>query len=58
MTCLVCGGEAGSEVESFGGGRRFFCEPCGGYYQASGTLNAMLRGKLFEVESTRLWSND
>ncbi len=53
MTCLVCGSEAGREVESFGGGRRFFCEPCGGYYQISDTLDAILRGRSFDVEPTR-----
>lgn len=52
MVCIVCR-ENGREIESMGGGRRFHCEDCGGYYRMSSSLDAMLGDRKFDVERTR-----
>lgn len=53
MGCVVCLSEDGHEVRSFGGGRRFACVGCGGYFQVSSTLDALMGNKVFHVDETR-----
>lgn len=52
MLCIVCQ-SGGGEIDSMGGGRRFHCDGCGGYYRISDTLDAILGDKVFDIERTR-----
>lgn len=39
---------------SFGGGLRFHCAPCGGYFRISSTLDAITGNKVYDVARARL----
>jgi len=52
MVCIVCR-KSGREIESMGGGRRFHCDECGGYYRVSSSLDALIRGRDFDTDRTR-----
>ncbi|RON12019.1 hypothetical protein [Pseudomonas frederiksbergensis] len=53
MNCPLCGNTNALEDLSFGGGLRIYCEPCGGFYRISTTLNALADGKTYDTERTR-----
>ena len=39
---------------SFGGGLRFHCVPCGGYFRISSTLDTISGDKVYDVARARL----
>jgi hypothetical protein len=49
MSCPLCGNIAAREDLSFGGGRRFFCEPCGGFFRISSSLDAIAEGNTYDA---------
>ncbi|VVO27143.1 hypothetical protein [Pseudomonas fluorescens] len=53
MSCPVCGNHGAREDLSFGGGMRFYCEPCGGFFRVSSTLINVAEGKTFDSERAR-----
>lgn len=53
MSCRICGNENAVEHASLGGGLRFHCQPCGGFFGISFTLETLAQGKLFDVERSR-----
>lgn len=53
MACPICRNVDAVEDLSFGGGKRFHCLLCGGFFRISTTLNALSEGKLFDVDRTR-----
>lgn len=54
MVCPICRNIDAVEDLSFGGGLRFCCAPCGGYFRISSTLDAISQGKSYDVARTRL----
>lgn len=52
MTCPICLAEA-TQDRSFGGGMRYYCPPCGGFYRISTSLDALAEGRNFNVEVAR-----
>lgn len=52
MVCQICGEEAVRD-RSFGGGKRFNCAPCGGFYRISTSLDALANGRQFNVQVAR-----
>jgi len=53
MACRICGNEEAVEHQSFGGGLRFNCQPCGGFFGISYTLETLAEGKAFDVDRSR-----
>ncbi|WP_130905347.1 hypothetical protein [Pseudomonas sp. Sample_22] len=53
MACPICGNEAAVEHQTFGGGLRFHCQPCGGFFRISSTLETYLEGKVFDIDRSR-----
>lgn len=53
MPCRICGNEEAVEHPSLGGGLRFHCQPCGGFFGISFTLESLAEGKVFDVDRTR-----
>jgi len=53
MSCRICGNEDAVEHASLGGGLRFHCQPCGGFFGISFTLESLAEGRLFDVERAR-----
>jgi hypothetical protein len=53
MNCPLCGNTNALEDLSFGGGVRIHCEPCGGFYRISSTLNTLAEGKTYDTERAR-----
>jgi len=53
MACPICGNAEAIEHLTFGGGLRFECAPCGGYFRISSTLETLAEGKTFDVAQSR-----
>jgi hypothetical protein len=53
MACPICKNIDAVEDLSFGGGKRFHCVPCGGFFRISSTLDALSEGKLYDVDRAR-----
>ena len=53
MACPICGNADAVEHLTFGGGLRFSCAPCGGFFRISSTLETLATGKSFDVGRTR-----
>ncbi|WP_223513497.1 hypothetical protein [Pseudomonas sp. GL-R-26] len=53
MACTICGNEEAAEDKSFGGGLRFHCLPCGGFFRISSTLDTLAEGKIFNIDRSR-----
>jgi hypothetical protein len=53
MACPICQNVEAIEDLSFGGGKRFYCLLCGGFFKISSTLNTLAEGKSYDVERTR-----
>jgi hypothetical protein len=53
MACPICRNKDAVEDLSFGGGKRFHCVPCGGFFRISTILDALSEGKLFDVDRAR-----
>ena len=53
MACPICRNIEAVEDLSFGGGRRFYCVPCGGFFRISSTLETLSEGKSYDVGRTR-----
>lgn len=53
MSCPICRNKGALEDRSFGGGLRFNCVPCGGYFRISSTLDALAEGKSYDVDRAR-----
>jgi hypothetical protein len=53
MSCPLCGNNGAREDLSFGGGLRFYCEPCGGFFRISSTLDALAEGKTYDTQRAR-----
>ena len=53
MACPICRNTDAIEDQSFGGGRRFHCVPCGVFFRISSTLDTLSEGKLYDVDRTR-----
>jgi len=53
MACPVCRNEEAVEHPTYGGGLRFHCQPCGGFFRISSTLEAYLESKVFDIDRAR-----
>jgi transposase-like protein len=53
MCCPLCGNHGARKDLSFGGGSRFYCEPCGGFFRISSTLDALAEGRIYDTKRAR-----
>lgn len=53
MACPICRNIDAVEDLSFGGGKRFHCTSCGGFFRISSTLDALSAGNSYDVDRTR-----
>ena len=53
MCCPLCGNHGALKDLSFGGGSRFYCEPCGGFFRISSTLDGLAEGKTYDTKRAR-----
>ena len=53
MCCPLCGNNGALKDLSFGGGSRFYCEPCGGFFRISSALDTLAEGKTYDTKRAR-----